>query len=444
MKMNPRIVVLLLTLVAFGTIIAAVAYRTRSVPAPVTIDPNNSTSTSEPIREVQSNAPTFQLVSGATVNVPFDWNAEMTVADAQFTNYEFVFSGGNVRVAEVNVSNWLKGPRPEEGYVIPHVDRTAAFMLLKNIYDHKAFTAADAEAFKKQAGEFLGYSASYRTKPTYFESSDKTYRGIAFFNLSGQSPLLSPLYYISLYNAENNTIVWATYELPPDSPELIKANAWFKSVRDWEAIGQTEATKRTRQVHEDFKTFLETSPRHEWSFGDSVNNVDEILRSLRFDPTQPLKTSSLVPLYVHPAQIIKKVGQFALVARPSVNVSLPDLPTDFEARFSGVLIWNEESRNWKPFLSVEDTESGMYKTNNPVDYWQEGPDGTETVPHLLVVDTAGAGSGEGIGKVFVAEDIELEHWKLTDCFYYAYDSGRARAVSLASQECQGAKVERMD
>ncbi len=145
-----------------------------------------------------------------------------------------------------------------------------------------------------------------------------------------------------------------------------------------------------------------------------------------------------LPSDIDPGQIARVYdGHYALVVRPSMNIDLSGrIAPGFVTNFAGVLQWNAASNRWDKLLSVSDTDSNISTSNNPVELTWD----SQSVPHLLVVDTNGAGSGEGVGKELVATSVDLKEWKVVDCFDYAYDLGRGKKLSLRSKECQAVKV----
>ncbi|MFH0837854.1 MAG: hypothetical protein V1880_01140 [Patescibacteria group bacterium] len=99
---------------------------------------------------------------------------------------------------------------------------------------------------------------------------------------------------------------------------------------------------------------------------------------------------------------------FALVLRNSMNVVL-SLPIDFTPTFSGVLVAKQGNTKWIKLLEIKDT--GATNKNNP---YYLVVDNQKLL--LTIVDQNGAGSGEGIMKVFALS--ETDKWKLESCYYF--------------------------
>lgn len=165
-----------------------------------------------------------------------------------------------------------------------------------------------------------------------------------------------------------------------------------------------------------------------------------ILLSNYFSPNlkknEHSEKNNTLPSDIHPDQVIKVVDDmYAIVVRPSMNVWLPNIPLNFQARYRGVLRWDKSNKKWEKFLVIEDTDTKLSQSNNPVDLWFE-----YGVPHLLVSDVNGGGSGEGVGKVLVPVDSSMSEWKVVECFDFALDTGKGKTRNLQSKECQAVKV----
>lgn len=158
--------------------------------------------------------------------------------------------------------------------------------------------------------------------------------------------------------------------------------------------------------------------------------------------TKPYVIRDNIPTDIHVAQVQHKAGEkFALVWRPSLNTYLPDLSSSFMPSFAGVLQWNEIESTWEKFLQVQDADGKDFGKNNPMNLMWAGPDGTDQVPSLTVVDSNGGGSGEGVAKVFRPASIDLETWDVVDCYYWStgerLDSPRFK---LTDPQCKNASV----
>ncbi|MDP3941957.1 MAG: hypothetical protein Q8Q49_06645, partial [bacterium] len=102
----------------------------------------------------------------------------------------------------------------------------------------------------------------------------------------------------------------------------------------------------------------------------------------------------------------------ALVLRGSMNVQIT-VPIDFTVTFAGVLVAQQGDSQWTKLIEIENTE--VTTRNNP---YYLVVDNQKLL--LTIVDQNGAGSSEGIMKVFALS--ETSHWKLESCYYYGGSS----------------------
>lgn len=115
---------------------------------------------------------------------------------------------------------------------------------------------------------------------------------------------------------------------------------------------------------------------------------------------------------INPSQIVKYFMKddvyYALVLQPSMNVLLT-LPSNFKSTFVGVLRARKSDKAWSKYIEIKDVNPA--DKNNPYYLWL-----TKDQIRLTVVDQNGAGSGEGLMKVFKIENNKAE---LIGCYYYS-------------------------
>ncbi|MCX6744113.1 MAG: hypothetical protein NTX82_01155 [Candidatus Parcubacteria bacterium] len=98
---------------------------------------------------------------------------------------------------------------------------------------------------------------------------------------------------------------------------------------------------------------------------------------------------------------------YALVMQSSMNILL-DAPVEFKPQFVGLLKANEGDNVWSKFIEIKDKIAT--DKNNPYYLWLDNKQ-----LYLSVVDQNGAGSGEGIMKLFLIADDKTA---LNGCYYY--------------------------
>lgn len=218
----------------------------------------------------------FTLSPMVSLLLPEKWQIISTENNPQFVSYSAFDGNYRFNLTVVKLNEWLKGPNPDEGYVIPNEQRPAALAVLKNIYDHGKITPEDKKLFDKNAGEFLGYVSTGRELLNYFASEDNSFRGISFFNTQGQGPGVSPAYHISLYYPDQGLIVYGYYVMVDDFKELNMINEPFVNLKEFSGI-----VKLDRTAHEQFKKLIEKTPRKDLTFGAVLDTMDKLFKSLR-------------------------------------------------------------------------------------------------------------------------------------------------------------------
>lgn len=128
-----------------------------------------------------------------------------------------------------------------------------------------------------------------------------------------------------------------------------------------------------------------------------------------------------LPADIYSGQVLKyfKIGDIflALVLRSSMNISL-SLPTvDTQTTFGWILIAREWVSQWSKLTEIEDRDVALSTSNNPYYLTING----QKRLVVTIVDTNGAGSGEGIMKVFVLDAQGT--WSLEDCYYFGMNLG---------------------
>lgn len=131
------------------------------------------------------------------------------------------------------------------------------------------------------------------------------------------------------------------------------------------------------------------------------------------------KQNLVLPKDINEGQIKKyfKLNDmiFALVLQGSMNFYL-ELPKKFTPSFTGILVAQQNEKRWTKLLEIRDSDPnnnnyGASIENNPYYLWINNGK-----LFLSIVDSNGAGSGEGIMKVFAPS--QNEKWELTGCYYF--------------------------
>ncbi|MBD3362837.1 hypothetical protein GF362_03900 [Candidatus Dojkabacteria bacterium] len=122
---------------------------------------------------------------------------------------------------------------------------------------------------------------------------------------------------------------------------------------------------------------------------------------------------------IHPDQLkeVYKLGELyiTLTQKPSVNIPI-NAPN---ATYSGLLIGDNIDKLWEKLLLIQD--SNETDKNNPYALWLE-----DNKLFLTIVDQNGAGSGEGILKLY--STIDGKTWIKQDCNYYVPEIGSPESL----------------
>lgn len=168
----------------------------------------------------------------------------------------------------------------------------------------------------------------------------------------------------------------------------------------------------------------------------------------RFVVKEIAKPNLVLPASINDNQIKKyfKIENlmFALVLNNSTNVEL-SLPTNFTPTFVGVLVAKKGDIEWSKLVEIKDLNSTS--KNNPYYLIVENKKLL-----LTVVDQNGAGSGEGIMKLFALSKINA--WDLEGCYsfggnyngpstdgdYFAYSAIFSKQVPQSIKSCNNVNL----
>ncbi len=127
---------------------------------------------------------------------------------------------------------------------------------------------------------------------------------------------------------------------------------------------------------------------------------------------RPLVLNRTVPFLLLPEQVYKTYTyngiDYAIFQKGNMNVIK-------SGNNSGILYANKNDTDWKIFTYIKESSGS---SNNP--YLMDFQNGKL---YILLVDTYGAGSGEGIGKLLSLANGS-NTWNLESCFYYGWSQER--------------------
>ena len=180
-------------------------------------------------------------------------------------------------ISQFDMKEWLKGPNPDDGYVLQNADRKKAYQTMLNIFNEQKLSPETRMELNDYGVEFFTYSTADRSSVNYIESYDGKSRGFTMMNGYGQDIGLASSYVVSVYNKENNIVTSVTGYVSEDFSELKSLN---KAYGDYSQEGD-ELVRIDRDVHQDFMQLMQ-SDRDDLSFGDFLNELDAVAKSVTY------------------------------------------------------------------------------------------------------------------------------------------------------------------
>lgn len=214
---------------------------------------------------------------GTRITVPKGWKVTLLEYGLDPQKAQYIVNTGDQEfgLTEIKASVWSRGPWLENQGNSPMENRPIALTALKQVYENQALTETFNHIFDENAGEFFGYSSNNRVARRYVASANNNFRGLSFFNLNGQSSVLSPNYHVVVYNPVSDVILFAGYG-QDDAPEIAAVNAQI--VKGMQA-GDSDVIRLDKQARADFTKLVETQPRSELSFGKMLDSIDQLVKS---------------------------------------------------------------------------------------------------------------------------------------------------------------------
>lgn len=157
-------------------------------------------------------------------------------------------------------------------------------------------------------------------------------------------------------------------------------------------------------------------PEQKFSLTGNILKNHQAVANMRVIGAGLLDNPNLqLPYNIDPRQLNKffSIGEFrlTLALKPSMNVPLLEIPKNFNPSFAGILVAHIDSSIWTPWIEFIDNNPEESSKNNPYYLWADDDE-----IFLSIVDQNGAGSGEGIMKIFA---LSGDGWKLKSCHYFS-------------------------
>ncbi|OGM30305.1 hypothetical protein A3D84_04830 [Candidatus Woesebacteria bacterium RIFCSPHIGHO2_02_FULL_42_20] len=223
------------------------------------------------------------------------------------------------------------------------------------------------------------------------------------------------------------------YELYKLSPLQVnkRTNPFIDDDYEFKLTKSTLSTLSFEDTPQNFKLIIKPSKNNVWPELESQIGKETIIAGYvnksgyskgdkigHFVVTnvRPLVLNRNVPTSIMPDQVDKTYTfngvEYAIFQKGNMNIVR-------SGDISGILYANKNDSIWKIFTHIKDLSGS---SNNPylMDY-QNGK------LYVMVVDTYGAGSGEGIGKLLSLAS-GANTWNLESCFYYGWSQERFNEI----------------
>jgi len=222
---------------------------------------------------------TLTFDSGESIKYPSSWAVKKSdINTSEYINYSINESakGGSGSIFLYNLDEWLKGPGPDDGYVLDTATRQKAYETLSSIYQDRKLSAANRVKLNDYNLEFFTYSNYYRAFVNYRESNDGKWRGFTMVNSSGQDIGLSSDYVISLFNLTSKKVINIYMPLTDEFSEIKDLQSKFGNY----TVESNELERINTEVHQDFVELMQADPS-ELSFYSFMQEIDAAAKSIK-------------------------------------------------------------------------------------------------------------------------------------------------------------------
>ncbi|OQB05848.1 MAG: hypothetical protein BWY19_00732 [bacterium ADurb.Bin212] len=223
---------------------------------------------------------TLKFTSGETLKYPADWevnksNYIYSGSESYAINEGSKGNSGNYYLYDMK--EWLKGPGPDEGYVMQKEDRAKAYQTMLEIYADKKLSAKSRMDLNDYSLEFFSYRSDGRADVKYIQSLDGKSRGFTMINTGGQDAGLALNYIASLYNKDSDKLIQISLPISHDFSEIKTLALRYGDYN----MDSNELIRIDSEAHQDFVDMM-MAERSELSFGNFLNTIDASITSVKF------------------------------------------------------------------------------------------------------------------------------------------------------------------
>lgn len=279
------LIVVLLAGIGFFVWYYFISGKSTTIPNVTSSTVKSPKTSSSPTADMTANWKTFILeTSKGTFKYPDDWQITFdstgTGTDSDYYYINKDAKGGSGSISEFNLTEWIKGPSPDAGYVLSKEKRVVALDLMKEIYQNQKITPETAKKFEGLGVEFFPYMTEDMAGLQYIASNDNKSRGFSVIGTRGQDIGLATMYTVSLYNLDKNIIV--SFRYPLDTANTPQAKLLQDKLDVAIKVSNEEAEKVNTEIHQEFIELMSSISREDLGFGSTMNQVDLSAKSLKF------------------------------------------------------------------------------------------------------------------------------------------------------------------
>lgn len=223
---------------------------------------------------------TLKFTSGETLQYPAEW--DVIKSDAAYSGSENFSinegskgNSGNFSLYDMN--EWLKGPGPDDGYVMQKEERAKAYRTMLEIYADKKLSAISRMDLNDYSLEFFSYRSEGRAGVKYIQSLDGKSRGFTMINTGGQDVGLALNYIVALYNKDSDKVIQISLPISHDFSEIKTLALRYGDYN----MDSNELVRIDSEVRQDFIDMMMVD-RRELSFGSFLNEIDASITSVKF------------------------------------------------------------------------------------------------------------------------------------------------------------------
>lgn len=223
---------------------------------------------------------TLTFSSGETLKYPAEWevnksNYVYSGSESYAINEGSKGNSGNFYLYDMK--EWIKGPGPDDGYVMQKEERAKAYQTMLEIYADKKLSAKSRMDLNDYSLEFFSYRSDDRADVKYIQSLDGKSSGFTMINTGGQDVGLALNYIVALYNKDADKLIQISLPISHDFAEIKTLALRYGDY----SMDSNELIRIDSEARQDFIDMM-MADRNELSFANFLNQIDASITSIKF------------------------------------------------------------------------------------------------------------------------------------------------------------------